>query len=75
MTIKRESITKNNLDKNNRSSFNNKSYSKLNDRQVDDNFNKYNDYDLRSFVDRYASQFSFYFRYIFYQYQNSTYQQ
>ena len=71
MIIRRESITDINFDRNlnkNNCFFINKSHLKLNNQQVDDDFNNFNDYDLRSFPNRYASQFSFYFRYIFYQY-------
>ena len=44
--------------------FNNKQCFKQNDQQFDDDFNNYDDYDLLSFVDCYALQFSPY--YIFY---------
>ena len=55
MIFRRKSITENIiLSKSNHSSLNNKQRSKQSSRQVDDDFNDYDDYDFRSFVDRYA---------------------
>ena len=76
MTFRRENLIIDvNFNRNfvkNRSSFNSKQCFRQDDRQFGDDFNDYDDYDFRSFVDRYAFQFSS--RYIFYQYQNLIYQ-
>ena len=79
MTTRREPAMESNFDM--KSNFDrssrppiSKSRSKLSDRQVGGGFNDYDDYDFRSFADRYVLQFSFYSRYTFYQYQNFAYQ-